>query len=232
MNGLKVLYAVVTSNITRRVDTINDTWASQVQNVRFYSNNAHMYDTRVIKVAPWAQTRLQVIRVRYDLALQHATRLAMQVGLPWVMMIDDDTFVIPRNVDRLLNSTTPSTLFLGQQCPEFDGFQSFCGGAGWLARTSVCQRLAASLPTCRRVFKREVEYDRLFGRCLFQHMHIKPTWVSELNSQPPVFYETKTGKKDRPTGYNKAATFHYIKNFNASPRMHYTALWKSLNLLS
>lgn len=229
--GLDVLYAVVTSNVTRRLKTINATWVPHARHVRIYSNQASEFDDRVIAIAPNAITRRETIRFRYDLALQHATRIAVQQGIPWVMMVDDDTFVIPHNVDRLLNSVNRSTVFLGQQCPSFGGFRSFCGGAGWIARTSLCERLVLSLPTCRRAFKRETEHDRLVGRCLFQHMQVTPTWVNELNSQPPVFYETFAGLKDRPDGYAKAATFHYVKTFVASNRAHYFALWKTLHLV-
>lgn len=228
--GVDVLYAVVTSSVTQRLDIINTTWAPHVKHVRFYSNHAYASDERVVEVAPNAITRRETNQIRYDLALRHATRVAAQNGISWVMMLDDDTFVIPRNVDRLLNDSENSAIFLGQQCPPFDGFRSFCGGAGWIARTSLCERLVSSLSTCRRTFRSEVEYDRLFGRCLFQHMNVMPTWVKELNSQPPVFYETVTGLTDRPFGYGNAATFHYIQNFRANSRMHFAALWKSVNI--
>ena len=155
----------------------------------------------------------------------------MKRRIPWVMMVDDDTFVIPHNVDRLLNRTKYSTQFIGQQCPPFGGFRSFCGGAGWLARTEVCKRLVSSLPECKKKYRSEIEYDRLFGRCLFQHMNVTPTWAKEMNSQHPVFYETTAGLRDRPDGYGHAATFHYIKTFQASPNAHFQALWKSINLL-
>ena len=226
VHGLQVLYAVVTSNSTRRLSTINATWLPHVRHVRIYSNQASALDDRVIEFAPSATTRKETIRRRYDLALRHATRLAVQQGIPWVMMLDEDTFVIPHNVDRLLNRTDRSTLFLGQRCPSFSGFRSFCGGAGWIARTSLCERLVRSLPTCRRAFRSEVEYDRLFGRCLFKRMNVMPTWVKELNSQPPVFYESAAGWRDRPNGYGSAATFHYVKTVAAPAQEHYVALWK------
>ena len=229
-HGLEVLYVVVTSNVTRRLDTINATWVPHVRHVRIYSNQASTIDDRVIEIAPSATTRVETNRHRYGLALRHATRVAMEKSIPWIMVVDDDTFVVPHNVDRLLNGTDASVVFLGQQCPSFGGFRSFCGGAGWIARTSLCERLVQSLPSCRLAFRSETEYDRLFGRCLFQRMNVTPTWVRELNSQPPVFYETVAGVRDRPNGYGSAATFHYVKTFHAHARAHYLALWKSLNV--
>lgn len=52
MQGLDVLYAVVTSNVTRRIDTMNNTWVPHVKNVRIYSNQANHWYDRVIQVAP------------------------------------------------------------------------------------------------------------------------------------------------------------------------------------
>ena len=228
--GRDVLYAVVTSNQTPRMHTINVTWAPTVSHIRFYSNEGHKLDSRVVVAAPHATTRQQVVDLRYSIALKHATHTATILRLPWIMMLDDDTFVYPRNVDRLLKRSAPSSTFLGQQCPALHGFRSFCGGAGWIARTSLCRRLVKALPTCKRKYAREADYDRVFGLCLFRHMNVTPTWVPQLNSQSPVFYETALGKSDRPTGYERAATFHYVPTFYAEAHQHYVALWKAANL--
>jgi hypothetical protein len=164
----------------------------------FYGKNILFYDARVLRAAPHAVTRSQTVRYRYPLALKHATELATQLNLEWIMLVDDDTFVIPQHVDKLVMRTSNRTKFMGQKCTKFNGFTSFCGGAGWIARTKICRRLVSSLPMCSKKYDFETEYDRLFGRCLFQYLRVRPTWTKQLNSQPPAFYETISGRRDRP----------------------------------
>ena len=100
MHSENILYAVVTSNMTDRMTTINLTWAPYVHHIRVYLNHECPYDKRVIKTAAWAVTKAATVRYRYPLALKHATQLATRKGIEWIMTVDDDTFVIPKNVDR------------------------------------------------------------------------------------------------------------------------------------
>jgi hypothetical protein len=43
----------------------------------------------------------------------------------------------------------------------------------------------------------------------------------EFNSQPPDFYNTKQGYNDRPDGFGRAVSFHYIR-----PATQYMTLWR------
>merc|ERR1719446_83199 len=87
---------------------------------------------------------------------------------------------------------------------------------------------ACVAPACTREALTEVPYDRRMGVCFEQHLKISITDAPEFNSQPPFFYATQTGKRDRPYGYGKPATFHYVKNpsFPITPEEHYAALWQ------
>ena len=53
--------------------------------------------------------------------------------------------------------------------------------------------------------------------------------LSQFNSQPPAYYPTAHGRLDRPRGYGKVATFHYVKASmmtQATAEEHYLALWQ------
>ena len=163
----------------------------------------------------WAQKKWVPALIR---GYADATRL----GTTWTLVADDDTFVIPRNVLRVLQDYdgTSSDQLVGQQCGQANGMRSMCGGAGWAMSASLHKKLANVLPACADRFflpyskarggMVETQSDRFLGRCFKHMLRVPLTDRPEFNSQPPLFYETSLGRFDRPRGYGRAATFHYV----------------------
>jgi hypothetical protein len=190
---------------------------------------------KVIEPAPpgtnmhgWAQRKWQP-------GLVAALSTALSLGTKWTLVADDDTFVVPRNVLRVLQPYTASKhVLVGQKCGPLGHApepRAICGGAGWAMTTPLHRRLARALPGCAaRYFSHgswppgapgalkpnrnprlvETQSDRFLSRCFTHELNVSLTDRAEFNSQPPLFYETGLGRQDRPRGFGTAATFHYL----------------------
>ena len=110
--------------------------------------------------------------------------------------------------------------------------------------TPVHRLLVSQLPKCeKRYFAQSIKWhvadrsriesqsDRFLSRCFWHELNISITDRAEFNSQPPLFYETKLGHGDRPRGYSKPATFHYLstkRHAELMKEMTDETLWHNL----
>lgn len=152
------------------------------------------------------------------LIMPHAVQQMKKRSLTWLMWIDDDTWVWPKNLHRLLRMYDPTRwVWLGQTCPFFRQKQAFCGGAGFAMSLPLAQVSACVAPLCTKHAALEIPYDRRMGVCFADLLRVKVVDRPEFNSQPPDYYATETGKKDRPAGFGRAVTFHYLKTPGVLP---------------
>lgn len=208
-----VLIAVLTGRRNwRRVERANATWAHGLDNV-FWFTDEHSALPRVVYSGPSGDRRS--LMPRYCAALRASVATAVQTQRAHIFFLDDDTYLVRHTFERLVR-TLPRDgrdVFVAQPCgPRFaSGWRSFCGGAGWLISVQLAARLVAALPECMRAYPEEVEYDRLFARCLGATLNVTPTWNDGLHSQPPLFYyATASGRRQRPKGLREPITFHYL----------------------
>jgi len=57
----------------------------------------------------------------------------------------------------------------------------------------------------------ETQSDRFLGRCFYEVLNVTIVNRREFCSQPPWFYWTPSGERDKPDGFGRPATFHYVK---------------------
>lgn len=201
--------------------------------------------------------RLSLAQRKWLPALVHAYGVAARLGTRWTMVVDDDTFVVPENVERVLMDFNPSrSVLVGQKCscpgcgfaiPEYAAArraQTMCGGAGWAMSTPLHKRLLWSLSYCEARYSEhmylagssisaagfllgndfkpgkaiprafvdvETQSDRFLGRCFYEVLNVTIVNRREFCSQPPWFYWTPAGERDKPDGFGSPATFHYVK---------------------
>lgn len=229
----KVYYAVLTMhrNHFTRCSTILRTWGSVVPagHLIFYSDQPD--ETRTLPVVALSNvTGYEDAQDRFTyLIMPHALERMEILSCNWLAWLDDDTWVWPENLVHLLAQHDPTTwVWLGQKCPVLRGSHAFCGGAGFAMSYPLVKTAACIAPACTDRARVEIPYDRRMGVCFERVLNLRITDVTEFNSQPPFYYMTAKGQKDRPKGFGHPATFHYVKTPPAnevSPEQHYTALW-------
>lgn len=245
-----VFYAILTMqrNHHTRCRAILSSWGTQVPRERlaFYSDGP---DDGTLG-SPSPVVTLTNVSSYVDaqdrftyLILPHALQRMEESSCAWLVWLDDDTWLWPENLHALLAKYDSSRwVWLGQKCTAFSGFQSFCGGSGFAMSYPLARSAACVAPACilfgGAFGKAEMAYDRRMGVC-FQHLlGLRVTDVPEFNSQPPAFYTTAAGHAQRPGGYGRVATFHYVNNkTTSSPRgltseQYYTRLWEQRKNIS
>ena len=215
----------------------------------FYSDadDPSLPAVRVLSPMPAGQNVRTWSQRKWIPALIDAYNRIETLGTKWTMVADDDTYVQPRNLLRVLESYNPMRrVLVGQKCGPIDGTgaRALCGGAGWAMTTPVHRLLVSQLPKCeKRYFAQSIKWhvadrsriesqsDRFLSRCFWHELNISITDRAEFNSQPPLFYETKLGHGDRPRGYSKPATFHYLstrRHAELMKEMTDETLWHNL----
>ncbi|CAF1276547.1 unnamed protein product [Rotaria sp. Silwood1] len=117
----------------------------------------------------------------------------------WLMVMDDDTFVSPSNLELLLlDYDHQQPLMIGQVCQD-----RFCGGAGYIFSRALFEKLSPFIISCHRT-PHDPYSDVSVPRCITAKTGVQPTDRKEFNSQPPQFYTSPTGLDDRPQGYGRA----------------------------
>lgn len=125
----------------------------------------------------------------------------------WLLVVDDDAFVVHDNLQLLLRKLDPTRRALyGQRCSE----RHFCGGAGFLVHWDTLERL-------KPVAMRQCGPGTgVFDVCFARHMDIDFVEMAEFCSQPPAFYAQQADGSIRDKGFGAeetmkhAVTFHYI----------------------
>ncbi|CAF2906617.1 unnamed protein product [Rotaria sp. Silwood2] len=137
-------------------------------------------------------------------------------GVEWIMVMDDETFVSPPNLELLLlDYDHQQPLMIGQVCQD-----RLCGGACYVFSRALFEKCPPFIVLCHRT-PRDPYSDVTVPRCITAKTGVRPTDRKEFNSQPPQFYTSLTGLDDRPQGYGRAVTFHYI-----TPAVNYLSLWR------
>lgn len=210
------------------------TWGSAVPlgRLTFYSDQPET-DSRLPVVTLSNVTGYEDAQDRFTyLIMPHAVERMEELGCTWLAWLDDDTWLFPDNLHHLLRRYDPTSwVWLGQRCENAIP-SSFCGGAGFAMSYPLAKAAACVAPACTLHAEREKAYDRRLGVCLNHTLRVKITDTPEFNSQPPWFYMTADGRKDRPHGFGRATTFHYVKTpvRPITPEEHYTALWSLFNV--
>ena len=227
-----IYYAILTTyrNHRTRCATILATWGTQVPagHLTFYSDQP---DSSLPVVALSNVSTYVDAQDRFTyLIMPHAVERMEALGTNWLAWLDDDTWLWPENLHALLAQHDPTSwVWLGQQCPPLRNKLAFCGGAGFAMSYPLAAAGACVAPACTADALVEIPYDRRMGVCFEQLLGVRVTDRIEFNSQPPQFYATGIGRRDRPKGYGHAATFHYVKTQMMSAvtaEEHYAALWQ------
>jgi hypothetical protein len=235
-----VFYAILTtrSNHATRCLAIKRTWGAHLDwhQLVFYSDEA---ETRLsqLHVVPQAYPGAGLFASKYSVAQDRFTQLVMpdavrrmaSRNMSWLFWGDDDTFVWPENLHALLARHDSSQwVWLGQECGSDRAERSsFCGGAGFAMSMPLATVAACVVPQCVPYKRYAIASDRRMGMCFRELLNVSVSDSREFNSQPPHWYMTRVGGENRPTGFGKAATFHYLKTETraVSPEQYYAALW-------
>ena len=168
-------------------------------------------------------------QLRWPDALTKALAASRALGTRWTMVVDDDTFVIPSNVIRVLRRFDPTspTALVGQRCPAVGGVPRLCGGAGWVMSSPLHAALVRTLPNCtaRSRARPEAHSDAFLSGCMHDRLGVDVADSAAFNSRPPAYYEDEQGQLDRPGGYGAPATFHYIKSQEEWTVLHHLTSW-------
>ena len=264
--------AIMTSHVyhATRCRVIKATWTLSVPSTHymFYSDADDpalpAIAMKVAKYQPQSNEssgdrlkQLSLAQRKWLPALVHAYGVAARLRTRWTMVVDDDTFVVPENVERVLMDYDPTlSVLVGQTCtcpgcgfaiPEYAAARrakTMCGGAGWAMSTPLHKRLLGSLSYCEARYSEhmylagssisaagfvlgndlkpgeaiprafvdvETQSDRFLGRCFYEVLNVTIVDRREFCSQPPWFYWTPSGERDKPDGFGRPATFHYVK---------------------
>ncbi|UJR24622.1 hypothetical protein I4U23_005996 [Adineta vaga] len=137
--------------------------------------------------------------------------------IEWIMVMDDDTFVSPSNLNRLASEyDSQQSLMIGQRTCKV----GFCGGGGYLISKAVFIQLPSFVKNCRGRSEL-IESDQFVPNCIRKRIKVELIDRKEFNSQPPEFYSLPLGIKDHPYGFGRAVTFHYM-----TPAEKYVSLWR------
>jgi hypothetical protein len=137
--------------------------------------------------------------------------------IQWIMVMDDDTFVSPPNLELLVSEYDPERpLMIGQATCGV----AFCGGGGYVISKALFKEFPSFIETCKPVSGLS-ESDQFVPHCIKNRTKVEIIDRKEFNSQPPDFYTTELGYLDHPDGFGRAVSFHYIK-----PAAKYVTLWR------
>jgi hypothetical protein len=222
-----IAYMVLTgdSNLRSRCDVIMCTFGVTIHPSRLFFVGESSKDRRIPiydVVAPgtprpvnarWSHQKVnRGLAVVIDI-LKKATDGA---EVKWLMVMDDDTFVSPPNLASVLSEyDSQQPVMIGQTCQD-----RFCGGAGYVFSRALFEKFPTFIVECHRP-PQNTNSDITVPRCITAKTGVRPTDRKEFNSQSLHFYTSSKGLDDRPQGYGRAATFHYIR-----PAQSYLSLWR------
>jgi len=165
----------------------------------FYSDKA---ETRLqqLNVVPLADPNLTQSAVYADAQDRFTYRIMPDVvrrmralNMSWLLWADDDTFVWPENLQRLLAPYDSSRwIWLGQLCGPLRGRRAFCGGAGFAMSYALARVAGCVAPLCAPYKKQETPYDRRMGVCFDDLLHVRVADVPEFNSSLKLPYLSST----------------------------------------
>ena len=206
-----VFFAVLTTSANHegRCRTVMATWGSIVppKCIVFYSDRPHT-ELPVLAQSINLPVSYNAAQDRFTYeVLPDALSRMRKLDLQWLFYCDDDTFVWLENISPLLLGRDPNAwVWLGQRCSE----RHYCGGAGFLMSRAAVAEAAAIAPSACRQFGHVKASDERLGTCLRQLRNRTVDDRREFNSRPPGYYATAAGRTERPHGFGRAVTFHYL----------------------
>ena len=135
----------------------------------------------------------------------------------WFFIGDDDTFVALNGLAAVVSQYDHSLPYLiGQVNYHIDGHRDtqvhgVYGGAGYVISRQLAVNILPHLSECD--FYHGITVSDLFlSRCMIELANATLVDRLEFGSQPPWYYhEQQSGQYEMiRTGYQKAATFHYV----------------------
>eukprot|EP00747_Dinoflagellata_sp_TGD_P163263 gnl/TRDRNA2_/TRDRNA2_181751_c0_seq1.p1 gnl/TRDRNA2_/TRDRNA2_181751_c0~~gnl/TRDRNA2_/TRDRNA2_181751_c0_seq1.p1 ORF type:complete len:683 (+),score=106.18 gnl/TRDRNA2_/TRDRNA2_181751_c0_seq1:93-2141(+) len=136
--------------------------------------------------------------------------VAPPVEYNWYLLNDDDNFVIPKGLGRLLDGRDPEEASV--LANQLSGCIGICGGAGILFSRGVTRLLAEQMPEIRQSYPERVDYvDTCISTVVEQHARMHPENASQfMHPGLPLDFPN--------LGYEAlmdSATFHYVVNEDA-----------------
>jgi len=144
-------------------------------------------------------------------------KISHENQIQWIMVMDDDTFVSPSNLESLASEyNAQRSLMIGQSTCGV----GFCGGAGYLISKALFNQFPSFIKQCQPL-PGISQSDQFVPQCIKNRTQVEFIDRKEFNSQPPEFYSTELGYRDHPDGFGRAVSFHYIR-----PASRYIDLWR------
>lgn len=248
--AVQVFHAVLTTRQHHRTRCrlILETWGSVLPDghLLFYSNAPDASLPIVAHKEPANMSPFDAAQTRImGTVMPHAAQQMHRLNCTWLFWSDDDTWIWPENLYALLSMYQPQRdVWLGQACQQqkrrSSSFHSYCGGAGFAMSAPLVRRVAALGPRCAQMRGNARlsqlagwrQSDYMLAACWYQFLRIIVTDRREFNSQSPYYYlSTDEGRQQRPAGFGRAVTFHYLlamqlpNREDATAEGHFRALW-------
>ncbi|CAF0976576.1 unnamed protein product [Adineta steineri] len=135
----------------------------------------------------------------------------------WIMVMDDDTFVTPQNLEPLASEHDHRrSLMIGTATCGV----GFCGGAGYLISRALFDQFPKFIKKCRPI-PGYPQSDQFVPACIKRKTQVEFITRPEFHSQPPAVYSSEEKPQDHPDSLARAVTFHFVK-----PAENYISLWE------
>jgi hypothetical protein len=216
----RVMIIVITGAVHHqdRVETILDTWGRWVPRERLlFISDADNATLGTIGTPNTAGGHGPSQR-KWFYAPMIAANASRAGGLPtdWFVVADDDTFLLVPNLLTFLGQHDPKKrAWFGQTCSQQCGGPCVCGGAGWAASAPLFLRMADDFeeygvwppPCCAGMYWS----DQVVSKYFMESGRTRLTESREWGSQPPDFYLNDwRGLRDKPQGWGRVVSFHYL----------------------
>ncbi len=162
-------------------------------------------------------------QMKWKPGVQRLLEKGIQNNARWFLVLDDDTFLFPRNLVRFYNNPIRAnawqndtvTQYWGRHCyvhPVHPSRRRICGGAGWTFGRFFAQKLLAVFDQCDSYWKsgQNVWSDIILSDCLFDKLNVETTDAIEFNAHPHTSYLLNNMMSESPHGAGKIVTMHYI----------------------
>ena len=149
--------------------------------------------------------------------LQKISQSSDYNNVEWIMVMEDDTFVLPVNLQKVLaeyDSRLP--VIIGRTTCGV----GFCGGAGYAISRGLFVRLPRFIRKCRAHGGLH-QSDQFVPNCIRNKVKVDFINRPEFHSEPPGADPTEPGYRDHPDGFRHAVSYHYIR-----PAQRYLQMWR------